>query len=673
MKKILSAAMAVGLLVQPILCNAEAASAENPPLNPSAVESPIESPVPTESPIAATAEASETPILETAAPEAPASASPTAEAPDPEATPSEAPQTPAPEATSETETPAPVEPTQTPEAEASKNPDVIEASSRSEIPAGAQAWSPAGDVYLCGSLEAVVRAAKAGAEIRIQRAEILQIKAAPLKHMASLKLLPDEGKFSDGAYRILISEESPAAAAAPEALDPAQWAACAADETMDLFVWVEKIEATPTPVAPETIQIEVRSDDYRAAEWSNVHPIFELSGMPDEKNWAYAAVIYDERIAVLSEGRYAAEAEGVYTLRFVILDALGDIADASETYTLYLDHTPPEVSAYVDSEADYTLHIDMADGISGLSGLSLDGGASWMDLGGAESDTYTICEKAKFAAGAIQVRDLAGNIWISDEAYELKKLPSGGGGGGGGSGSGAPAKQHAAAEAGEADTGAAYNALSMHLSDAPMHNLTIDDQPLALTLELANAEGFEIPSGYQPMFTAELAAWAADHDHAPAEGEAAPDTLLLKAIPEENLGDRFEYRWKFNGEVYRLLANSGIRYIALCIGNDMAVFPTDGFTGGTKYTELKMLGVSTRKFDYTVAMNFNLDPDRIPKFTACDFSESCDMAVQAEVENARYVLSDASKGEMYYERAYLGPMEMMDFPYGSYGAAGDGQ
>lgn len=671
MKKILSAAMAVGLLVQPIICNAEAASTDNPPLNPPAVESPI----PAESPIAATVEASETPIPETTAPEAPASASPTLEAP--EAAPTEVPQTPAPEATSEApeatpevETPAPAEPTQTPEAEASKNPDVIEASSRSEIPADAQAWSPAGDAYLCGRLEAVVRAAKAGAEIRIQRAEILQIKAAPLKHMASLKFLPDEGKFSDGEYRILISEESPAAAAAPEALDPAQWAACAADETMDLFVWAEKIEAepTPTPVAPDAIKIEVRSDDYRAAEWSNVHPIFELSGMPDEKNWAYAAVIYDERIAVLSENRYAAEAEGVYTLRFVILDALGDIADASETYTLYLDHTPPEVSAYVDSEADYTLHIDMADGISGLSGLSLDGGASWIDLGGAESDTYTICEKAKFAAGAIQVRDLAGNIWLSDEAYELKKLPSGGGGGSS-SGSSTPAKQHAAAD--EADTGAAYNALSLHLSDAPMHNLTIDDQPLALTLELANAEGFEIPSGYQPMFTAELAAWAADH--APAEGEAAPDTLLLKAIPEENLGDRFEYRWKFNGKVYRLLANSGIRYLALCIGDDMAVFPTDGFTGGTKYTELKMLGVSTRKFDYTVAMNFNLDPDRIPKFTACDFSESCDMAVQAEVENARYVLSDASRGEMYYERAYLGPMEMMDYPYGSYGAVGDGQ
>ena len=41
---------------------------------------------------------------------------------------------------------------------------------------------------------------------------------------------------------------------------------------------------------------------------------------------------------------YAVEKEGVYTLRFAMLDELGDIMSASEQYSLQLDWTAPEVS-----------------------------------------------------------------------------------------------------------------------------------------------------------------------------------------------------------------------------------------------------------------------------------------------------------------------------------------
>lgn len=143
---------------------------------------------------------------------------------------------------------------------------------------------------------------------------------------------------------------------------------------------------------------------------------------------------------------------------------------------------------------------------------------------------------------------------------------------------------------------------------------------------------------------------------------------MLTAVEEENLGDRFEYRWKFNGEVCRSLSNSGIRYLALRIGDDVLAFPTEGFTGGTKYTELKMLGVSTKKFDYAVAMTFNLDPDRIPMLSESDFSENCDIAIQTEVESMKYVLSAEQKGEMYYYNVWLGPVKMMEVPFGEFGA-----
>lgn len=653
MKRIMSAVIAVGLFMQPMMCSAEPTAAETTAENIFFEETVV----PAESANTDTKNTEEEmEVQETPAPSIFEEATP---APTDPAT--QAPETQAPTADVST--------TQAP-----TDSDIITVSSRAEIPAGAQVWTYLDGLYYCGKLEKIITFAGENAEIWLCQTDILEIKAVSLRHMASLRLRTDDTMFRENEYRVVVSLESPAMTEAPEELDLSQWLTAERDETADLFIWVEKIETEETPEPEQTPEpaprIEVEAEDYRAAEWSNAHPTFRLSGIPDGKNWAYATVIYDERIAVLSENSYTAGEEGVYVLRFVILDELGDIVDASDTYTLYLDHTLPEVVLSVDQEVDYTLHIDMSDGMSGLSGLTLDGGASWIDLNGADSESYTVCEKRTFEAGMIQVRDVAGNTWISTERYELTKIPSvGSGGGSGDAGNSTAAKQHAAAD--ENESGAEYDALSMQISDEPMHALNIDGQTLKLTLELANAEGFDIPEGYQPTFTAELAEWAEDmsliaDDMQPETIDTKKDTLILTAVTEENLGDRFEYRWKFNGEVYRLLANSGIRYLALQIGEDMAVFPTDGFVGGTKYTELKMLGISTRKFDYTVAMRFDLDPDRIPKLSESDFSENCDMAIQAEVENIKYVLSDEQKGEMYYYDAYLGPKDMMYVPYGAY-------
>ena len=155
---------------------------------------------------------------------------------------------------------------------------------------------------------------------------------------------------------------------------------------------------------------------------------------------------------------------------------------------------------------------------------------------------------------------------------------------------------------------------------------------------------------------------------AAAEGGAAPDTLVLTAEADPNLGDRFTYEWRFNGEVYRMLANSGIRYVALRVGDDIAAFPTAGFTGGTKYTELKMLGVSTRRFDYTVTMKVDLDPGHVSAMSDSDFSRDCDLSIRAEVENMAYELSSSTHSVMYFYDVYLGPEEMLLKPFGEYKA-----
>ncbi len=663
MKRILSAALAMGLLMQSAACIAEATE-------PALVyaEATPEAVV--------MQEAEVMPEAPAATPEATAEFP--AETPEPSVEPTAPVETPAPEAASAEPT---LLPSEAPSMEPTAAPEdgVTLVSNRQEIPEAAQAWLRVDGGYLYGRLADIVAQAQQGAEVYIRRSEAMELKAVSLQGLAMLKLLPDEAAFAGGKHRVLVSRDDPAAAEAPEELDLAAWLAPAADEEADVFVWVVRLADEPAPEPtqePDEVRLEVLSEDCRPGEWSGVHPLFQLSGIPEGRSWVYAAVIYDERIAVLSGDSYLADEEGVYTLRFVILNELGDIVDASEKYTLWLDHTLPEVAVWMDDAKDYTMHIDMADGMSGLKELTLDGGESWIELSGAESESYsyTASGKQQIEAGMLQVRDGAGNLWISTEAYTLAKLPSGGTGGGSG-GNGTPAKQHAAEEDGE--SGAEYNALAMALPDEPMQVLVIDGQELELRLELASSEGFEIPAGYAPSFTAALRAWAAEDNENNEDEEASDqpvadnrglDTLVLTAVMEEDLGDRFEYRWRFNGEVYRLLANSGVRYLALEVGGEMAVFPTEGFVGGTKYTQLKMLGVSTRRFNYTAAMRFDLDPDSIPKLSGCDRSEKCDLAMLAEVEDERYILSDEQKGEMYYCNVYLGPAEMMEVPYGSYGA-----
>ena len=107
----------------------------------------------------------------------------------------------------------------------------------------------------------------------------------------------------------------------------------------------------------------------------------------------------------------------------------------------------------------------------------------------------------------------------------------------------------------------------------------------------------------------------------------------------------------------------------LQVGDDIAAFSTEGFIGGTKYTELKMLGVSTRKFDYTLTMRVNLDPGYVSAMSDSDFSQTCDLSIRAEVENMAYELSGSTNSLMYFYDVYLGPEDMLGQPFGEYKSA----
>ena len=81
-----------------------------------------------------------------------------------------------------------------------------------------------------------------------------------------------------------------------------------------------------------------------------------------------------------------------------------------------------------------------------------------------------------------------------------------------------------------------------------------------------------------------------------------------------------------------------------------------------------MQGVSTRRFDYTLTMKLNLDPNQVSAMTESDYSQNCDLSIHAEVEDKNYELSDSPQSMMYFYNVFVGPEDMMDQPFGEYDA-----
>ncbi|MDD6884956.1 MAG: hypothetical protein PUD50_14715, partial [Eubacteriales bacterium] len=121
---------------------------------------------------------------------------------------------------------------------------------------------------------------------------------------------------------------------------------------------------------------------------------------------------------------------------------------------------------------------------------------------------------------------------------------------------------------------------------------------------------------------------------------------------------------------------SGIRYLVLRVGDDIVSLPTEGFTGGTRYTDLKMAGVSTQKFEYALRMNCDLGAETVPPEPNADgvyvdLTSTCDLAMEVAVQGESYVLSSDKSGEMYFYDVYVGPSEMMEQAYGKYASMED--
>ena len=391
-------------------------------------------------------------------------------------------------------------------------------------------------------------------------------------------------------------------------------------------------EPTPTPV-PKPV-LEVTAEDYEPGVWKNSPPMFTLSGIPeDSTEYVYGVFICDERLILLSDGNnmYVPSEEGLSSVRFVILDKMGDVQSLSDQYDTMLDFTPPD-GPYLsgDSKNKKVCYVEAYDDLSGLDSISYDGGKTWLSCNDPETDNMTFCGEVgeTVDAGWILTRDFAGNISSNDEDFIFGKKKRTGTGSGTGTGKKPIRHVKETMDYSKAN----YNALELNVSDQPQTELTIGGT--ALSLSLTEEEQLK-------PFTAELTTWQTKA----GETKTAPNALVLTAATDAQANV-----WHFGGETYKLLYNSGVEYLVFASGEYIAVIPTDGFTGGTQYGKLKAGGVSTRKFEYTLIQDETLR----------------ETTLSVQVEGETYLLEESTESPMYRYNVLIGTKDMMKKPYESY-------
>lgn len=378
--------------------------------------------------------------------------------------------------------------------------------------------------------------------------------------------------------------------------------------------------------------LEVTADGYEPGIWTNNPPVFTLSGIPEGSDeYVYGVFVCNERLILLAKDTdfYVPTEEGMTSVRFAILDMMGDVVALSDQYDLMLDLSAPD-GPYL-SGVDYcdtVCYIEAYDSLSGLSDISYDEGETWEPYIEYEDGLSIVGEKGDtIEAGTIWVRDVAGNISVNAEEFTFGKRKRTGGT----DGTGTKPIKHVKETMDYSK--ANYNALELKFSDEPQTQLVAGETTLNLSLSEGAGDAAK-------PFTAKLAAWQTDE-----KAQDKPNALVLTAqAGEENS------TWRFSGDVYKLLNNSGVDYLVFSTGEYMTALPTAGFTGGTQYGKLKASGVSTRKFEYTL----------------CQDEALRETTLSVQVGGETYLLEEDTAQPMYRYDVLVGTTDLMKNPYESY-------
>ena len=322
-----------------------------------------------------------------------------------------------------------------------------------------QAWmgNPDGSGPVYGTLEGLLALAPTGSTIYLLTGDII-ILSGGASQLSGVQLAADPGVFATSSCAVRVTTQSPL------------------DGSAGLFVYVEEVTAGEETA---TLTLQAACDQVLDGSWLTTAPTFTLSSdveLPQGWTWA---VRYDGGAPVTLAGNtFTAQEEGAYTLTFVVLDGAGQVAASTQDVTLRLDTTPPLVQA--TAGANLTLTVTASDAVSGIDGLSMDGGASWYpvtEMGeGVWGLTFTAAQAYTFAPGTIVARDGAGNLAAYEKEVTLQSSqgrPSGGfSGGGGGGSSSTVATTHATS-----DTTAvvAYDGVELVVADQPMSSLVMGE------------------------------------------------------------------------------------------------------------------------------------------------------------------------------------------------------
>lgn len=481
-----------------------------------------------------------------------------------------------------------------------------------------QAWmgNPDGSGPVYGTLEGLLALASTGSTIYLLTGDII-ILSGGASQLSGVQLAADPGVFATSSCAVRVTTQSPL------------------DGSAGLFVYVEEVTAGEETA---TLTLQAACDQVLDGSWLTTAPTFTLSSdveLPQGWTWA---VRYDSGAPVTLAGNtFTAQEEGAYTLTFVVLDGAGQVAASTQDVTLRLDTTPPLVQA--TAGANLTLTVTASDAVSGIDGLSMDGGASWYpvtEMGeGVWGLTFTAAQAYTFAPGTIVARDGAGNLAAYEKEVTLQSSqgrPSGGfSGGGGGGSSSTVATTHATS-----DTTAvvAYDGVELVVADQPMSSLVMGETELELFLRPDESLLARLGEDYQPAFTATLSNWMED-------ASDTPDTLVL-AVSQEDLAQAEDaaFTWDFNGTVYKKLAASGIDYLVLQVGDQVTALSTAGFAAGVRYTMYRAQGLSSEAFDYHVAM-----------------TEAGETTLSVTVAGETWLLTEEEGGAFYYYDVYTGTLE----------------
>ena len=393
---------------------------------------------------------------------------------------------------------------------------------------------------------------------------------------------------------------------------------------------------TPSPTPKPEICLTVTAENYEPERWMTTAPTFHLSGIESGGAYVYGVFICNERLILLDEEAdcYTPEDEGQVSLRFAVLDMMGDIVALSAQFDMLIDTQPPVGPMLLPVEwSTLAVSIWVEDMESGLEAISFDYGYTWEPyVQTAEGYTLTGRKGEIIDQRQIAVRDFAGNVSYNEEGFVFGESAGSGGGGGGGSG-----KQPVRHVKETMDYSTAnYNALELRFPEEPVAELTAGGTTLALTLT-----GEQDGEPAQETFRARMTTWKQTGE----DSGDTPNALVLEAQRSEGANV-----WSFSGDVYKLLYNSGVDYLVLRSGEYITALPTECFTGGTQYGKLKAGGVSTRKFVYTLLQD----------------EELRETTLSVTVEGETYLLEEDTAQPMYRYNVLVGPAELMNRPYESY-------